>query len=111
MKHLEHLNLKPSHFNHGIASFDQVSHTDIIRATCDGADYDKTNINNVMIIDIISKYKELMAFGRIDLSGMMKFEGISGFPFDSKCVDHVDNLIPFDAKKRKINHCNIFVEL
>jgi hypothetical protein len=111
MKHLEHLNLKPSHFNNGVASFDQVSHTDIIKATSSGAEYDPTDINNLIVIDVITNYKELMAFGIIDQLGIMYFQGFSGFPFDSKCVDHVDNLIPYDAKKRKINHCNIFVEL
>lgn len=111
MKHLEHLNLKSSHFSNGIAAFDQVSHYDILKSISSGATYDQTNVNNLMVIDILVKYKEMMTFGTIDELGMMKFEGVSGFPFDSKCVNHVDNLIPYDAKKRKINHCNIFVEL
>ena len=110
MKYLQHLNLKPSHFNNGVASFDQVSHTDIVKATLDGADFDRSNMINNMVIDIINKYKELMAFGKIDESGLMKFEGFSGFPFDSKCVEYLDKIIGTGVKKRKINHCNIFVE-
>lgn len=111
MKYLEYLNLKPSHFNNDVASFDQVSHYDILKSISSGASYDQTDVNNLMVIDIITKFNEMMCFGKIDNKGLIKFGGISGFPFDSKCVDHIDNLIPFDAKNRKINHCNIFVEL
>ena len=110
MKYLEHLNLKPSYFSNGFAKFDQVSYSDVVKATSSGASYKDSNINNLMVIDIITKFKELMAFGKIDENGVMIFEGFSGFPFDSKCVDNVDNLIPVDVKNRKIGHCNIFVE-
>lgn len=109
MKFLKFLDLKKSYFVNGWANFDQISHTQIGEALSKGAYIEDFDSCSQLTLNAIQTYDELMTFGKISDKGLMNLCGITGFPFDSKCVEYC-RVISKNAEISEIHHHSIHIE-
>jgi hypothetical protein len=109
MKFLKTLNLKKTHFVNGWANIDQVSHSQILELLSLGCYYNKFDGRVPVTLNILNNFKELMVFGKISDKGYMYFYGVTGFPFNSKCVEFCRE-ISKRATISKIHHHSIYIE-
>ena len=103
---LKILNLKPSHFKDGWASFDALSYQELIPLI-------KISRNllwsDFRIINILINFDELMCFGKVNMDGDIKIEGVCGFPSGDTCLKYLRDVSEL-AKKKKISNNYVYVE-
>jgi hypothetical protein len=100
------LKLKPSHFIDGWASFDALSYQELIPLI-------KISRNllwgDFRIINILINFSELMCFGKVNMDGDIKIEGVCGFPSGDTCLKYLRDVSDL-AKKKKITDSYVYVE-
>jgi hypothetical protein len=100
------LNLKPSHFVDGWAYFDAVTYQQLIPLI-------KISRNllwsDFRIINILTTFEELMCFGKVNMEGDIKIEGVCGFPSGETCLKYLRD-VSESAKKKNITDNYIYVE-
>lgn len=109
MNFLKILGLKKSYFVNGLANFDQISYSQISDSLSLGSYIDGSDINSQLSIDALQEYKELMVYGTISDNGLIVISGMTGFPFDSKCVEYCRE-ISKNAEISKIQHHSIHIK-
>jgi hypothetical protein len=105
-KFLKTFNLKPSHFVDGWASFDALSYQELVPLI-------KISRNllwsNFRIINILTNFEEMMCFGKVNMDGDIKIEGVCGFPSGDTCLKYLRD-VSDSAKKKKITDSYVYVE-
>jgi hypothetical protein len=100
------LNLKSSHFVDGWAAFDALSYQELIPLI-------KISRNllwsDFRIINILTNFEEMMCFGKVNMDGDIKIEGVCGFPSGDTCLKYLRD-VSDSAKKKKITDSYVYVE-
>lgn len=103
---LKTFNLKPSHFVDGWAAFDALSYQELIPLI-------KISRNllwsDFRIINILTNFEEMMCFGKVNMDGDIKIEGVCGFPSGDTCLKYLRD-VSDSAKKKKITDSYVYVE-
>jgi hypothetical protein len=102
------LNLKPTHFNNGWASFDNISFTQLRNIMESGCIIGK-DIPVLRTILIMTEYPDTQCFGEISRDGVIKLQGLRGFPTDDVCIRFITDLTE-TASRRKIEDSYFYVE-
>jgi len=103
---LKILNLKPSHFVDGWASFDALSYQELIPLI----EISRNLLwSDFRIINILINFDELMCFGKVNMDGDIKIEGVCGFPSGDTCLKYLRD-VSDSAKKKKITNSYVYVE-
>ena len=105
---LEILNIKPTHFHDGWASFDAINYYQLSQACVSGCRL-KLAPNTLRSKIILHEHPELMCFGKVSNNGDIIIQGISGFPGDNTCVRYLKD-ISGSARKSKIDDNYVYVE-
>lgn len=106
------LNLKPTHFNDGWASFDNINFTqlrEVMNLGCMIPTMGQDNIPVLRTILIMSEYPDTQCFGQISQDGIIKLQGFRGFPNGDVCNRFIKDLTEI-ASKRKIVDSYFYVE-
>jgi hypothetical protein len=102
------LNLKPTHFKDGWASFDSIDIEQLkslMMLNCELSS--ETPI--LKTIFIMAEHPEIMCFGEVSEKGLIKILGLRGFPSDELCVRFIKDITE-QVSKKKINNSYIYVE-
>ena len=102
------LDLKPTHFIDGWASFDNIDIKQLKSVM--ELDCELSPVTPIIkTIFIMAEHPEIMCFGEISDKGIIKILGLRGFPSDSVCARLVKDITE-NVTRRKIDDGYIYVE-